>query len=86
MASKKFKKWLPWLIAAVALVLIGAIVLVAVLSSGTADFSAPDYESRQVIKGEVIDNAKEDYLLVSESEMYEPVSYTHLTLPTMAVV
>ncbi len=70
MASKKFKKWLPWLIAAVAVVAIAAVVLIALLNSDTVDFSAPDYESRPVKKGEVVRDAKEDYLLVTESDTY----------------
>ena len=75
MASKKLKKWLPWLIASVAVMIVAVVLALAIMRSGTLDFSAPDYESRQVVKGEVVRDAKEDYLLVAESDSYELYYY-----------
>lgn len=53
------------------LVIVAVLAVIAVSSSGSADFSAPDYVSKEVKKGEVVRSAKEDYLLVAESDSYE---------------
>ena len=53
------------------LVIVAVLAVIAVSSSGSVDFSAPDYVSKEVKKGEVVRDAKEDYLLVAESDSYE---------------
>ena len=55
--------------------IVAVVLALAIMRSGTLDFSAPDYESRQVVKGEVVRDAKEDYLLVAESDSYELYYY-----------
>ena len=84
MAIKKkqlFKKLLPWLIGTLSVVVIAVIVVVALLTGTTADYSAPAYVSAEVVKGKVLTGAEEEYLLVSESDSYELYYYE----PTLSI-
>ena len=79
--KKTFKKLLPWLIGTLSVIVVAVIVVVAVFTGTTADYSAPAYVSAEVVKGAVLKGAEEDYLLVSESDSYELYYYE----PTLSI-
>lgn len=75
MATKKFRKILLWLIAALVVVIAAVTVAIVLLQDSAADYSAGEYVSEQVVKGDVVTGAAEDYLLVAESDTYELYYY-----------